>query len=166
MEKFTFASEERIHSIIEGAEKKQVVGQFQRCRRLLRLRLSTCLKIHLPLPASDDGFESKGPEAVLPTEAAIQFETNQDFSEELQEGVFAPDKDCQKHVTVHPIAETPNKKVKRKITHEDVLEQQYKALIAKQENLQLRKRKLELEMFLLEQKLCSIPAQVSINLSP
>ena len=107
-----------------------------------------------------------GPEAVLPTEAAIQFETNQDLSEELQEGVFAPDKDCQKHVTVHPIAETPNKKVKRKITHEDVLEQQYKALIAKQENLQLKKRKLELEVFLLEQKLCSIPAQVSINLSP
>ena len=36
-----------------------------------------------------------GPEAVLPTEAAIQFETNQDLSEELQEGVFAPTKSAK-----------------------------------------------------------------------
>ena len=96
----------------------------------------------------------------------MEFEKNQDVSEDLQEVVFAPDKECQKQVTVLPIVETPKKKFKRKITHEDVLEQQYKALIAKQENLQLKKRKLELEVFLLEQKLCSIPAQVSINLSP
>ncbi|KAK2548526.1 hypothetical protein P5673_031312 [Acropora cervicornis] len=72
-----------------------------------------------------DGFESKGLEAVLPTEAAIEFEKKRDLSEELQEGVFAPDKDCQKQVTVLPIAETPNKKVKPKISHEHVLEQQY-----------------------------------------
>lgn len=93
---------------------------------------------------------------------------NQDVPEDLQEVVlFAPDKECQKQdKTVLPIVETPKKQVKRKITHEDVLEQQYKALIAKQENLQLKKRKLELEVFLLEQKVCSIPAQVSINLSP
>ena len=71
-----------------------------------------------------------GLEAVLPTKAAIEFEKRQDLSEELQEGVFAPDKDCQKQVTVPPIAETPNKKV----------EQQYIALIAKQENLQLTKK--------------------------
>ena len=43
------------------------------------------------------------------------------------EGVFNHDKECQKQVTVLPTAETLNKKVKRKITHEDVLEQQYKA---------------------------------------
>lgn len=107
-----------------------------------------------------------GPEAVLPAdEAALE---NQDVPEDLQEVVlFAPDKECQKQdKTVLPIVETPKKQVKRKITHEDVLEQQYKALIAKQENLQLKKRKLELEVFLLEQKVCSIPAQVSINLSP
>lgn len=58
------------------------------------------------------------------------------------------------------------KKMKRKITHEDVLQEQYRALIAKQENLKIKKRKLELEVFLLEQRVCSIPAQVSINLSP
>ena len=60
-----------------------------------------------------------------------------------------------------------NKKNKRKITQEEILEKQYKALIAKQENLKLEKRKLELEVSLLEQKVCSIPGyQVSINLSP
>lgn len=53
-----------------------------------------------------------GPEAVLPTEAAIEFEKNPDLSEDLQEGLFAHDKECQKQVTVLPIAETPNKKVK------------------------------------------------------
>ena len=59
------------------------------------------------------------------------------------------------------------KKNKRKITQDDILEEQYKALIAKQENLKLKKRKLELEVLLLEQKTCSIPGyQVSINLSP
>ena len=59
------------------------------------------------------------------------------------------------------------KKSKRKITQEDILEEQYKALIAKQENLKLKKRKLELEVSLLEQKVYSVPGyQVSINLSP
>ena len=57
------------------------------------------------------------------------------------------------------------KKSKRKTTQDDVLEAQYKALILKQENLKLKKRKLELEVFLLEQRSCSIPT-VSINLSP
>ena len=57
------------------------------------------------------------------------------------------------------------KKMKSKITHEDVLQEQYRALIAKQENLKIKKRKLELEVFLLEQRVCSIPAQVSIKLS-
>lgn len=32
------------------------------------------------------------------------------------------------------------KKYKRKITQEDILEEQYKALIAKQENLKLKKK--------------------------
>jgi len=59
------------------------------------------------------------------------------------------------------------KKNKGNITQDDILEEQYKALIAKQENLKLTKRKLELEVLLLEQKTCSIPGyQVSINLSP
>ena len=71
---------------------------------------------------------------------------NQDVPEDWQEVVlFAPDKECQKQdKTVLPIVETPKKQVKRKITHEDVLEQQYKALIAKQENLQLKKKKIRI----------------------
>ena len=55
--------------------------------------------------------------------------------------------------------ENKRKRSKRKISHENVLEEQYKALILKQE-------KLELEVFLLEQRACLIPTQVSINLSP
>ena len=45
------------------------------------------------------------------------------------------------------------RKVKKRITHNDVLELQFKALVAKQENLTLKKRKLELEVYLLEQKI-------------
>lgn len=41
---------------------------------------------------------------------------------------------------------------KRKVTQEDVLEQQYKALQLKQENLLLKKRKLQLEVLLLEKR--------------
>lgn len=41
---------------------------------------------------------------------------------------------------------------KKRTSHDDVLEQQFKALVAKQENLTLKKRKLELEVYLLEQK--------------
>ena len=41
---------------------------------------------------------------------------------------------------------------KRKITASDILEQQYKALLLKQENLRLKKRKLELQVYLLEQR--------------
>ena len=48
------------------------------------------------------------------------------------------------------------KKNKRKITQEEILEEQYKGLIAKQENLKLKKRKLELEVSLWEQKVCSL----------
>lgn len=62
--------------------------------------------------------------------------------------------------------EEMKKKGKTKITHKDVLEQQCKALIAKQENLSLKKKKLELKVFLLEQRVSSIPAQLSINVNP
>ena len=44
------------------------------------------------------------------------------------------------------------RKVKKRITNDDVLEQQFKALVAKRENLTLKMRKLELELYLLEQK--------------
>ena len=49
--------------------------------------------------------------------------------------------------------EKKKRKVKKRITHDDVLEQQYNALLVKQENLNLKKRKLELEVYLLEQKM-------------
>ena len=46
--------------------------------------------------------------------------------------------------------EKKKRKVKKRITHDDVLEQQFKVLVAKQENLTFKKRKLELEVYLLE----------------
>ena len=79
-----------------------------------------------------------GPEAALPGETAVIFEATEDED---------------------PVPQSPQKspqKAKRKlgatITHNDVLREQYKALIAKQENLKLKKRKLQLEVFLLEQR--------------
>ena len=77
-------------------------------------------------------------------------------------------KDVRETNEVAQTAETDKKRrkrSKRKISHENVLEEQFKALILKQENLTLMK-KLELEVFLLEQRACLIPTQVSINLSP
>ena len=44
------------------------------------------------------------------------------------------------------------RKGKKQITYDDVLEQQFNALVAKQENLALKKRKLELELYLFEQE--------------
>ena len=78
-------------------------------------------------------------------------------------------KDVQETHEVAQTAETDEKKrkrSKRKISHDYVLQAKYKASILKQENLTLKKRKLELEVFLLEQRACLIPTQVSINLSP
>ena len=48
-----------------------------------------------------------------------------------------------------------SKKRKQKITQEDVIGEQYKALMLKSENLALKKRKLELEVFVLEKKVLS-----------
>ena len=48
--------------------------------------------------------------------------------------------------------EKKQRKVKKRITQDDILEQQFKALVTKQENLTLKKRKLELQVYLLEQK--------------
>lgn len=48
--------------------------------------------------------------------------------------------------------EKRKRKGKKQITYDDVLEQQFNALVAKQENLALKKRKLELELYLLEQE--------------
>ena len=87
--------------------------------------------------------------------------------EQLQEAVEEEPKPQEVKLVNVQKANYQSKKNKRKITQEEILEEQYKALIAKQENLKLKKRKLELEVSLLEQKVCSIPGyQVSINLSP
>ena len=43
-------------------------------------------------------------------------------------------------------------KRKRKVTQDQVLEEQYKTLLLKQENLKLQRRKLQLEVTLLEGK--------------
>ena len=112
-----------------------------------------------------------GPEANLPTEAAEQVpttvEVNNSLFEQLQEAVQEGPKPQEVKVVNVQKAENQSKKNKRKITQEDILEEQYKAQIAKQENLKLKKRKLELEVSLLEQKVYSVPGyQVSINLSP
>lgn len=116
-------------------------------------------------------FYFLGPEANLPTEVAEQVptrvEVNNSLFEQLQEAVQDGLKPQEVKVVNVQKAKNPSKKHKRKITQEEILEAQYKALIAKQENLKLKKRKLELEVSLLEQKVCSVPGyQVSINLSP
>lgn len=87
--------------------------------------------------------------------------------EQLQEAVEEGPKPQEVKVVNVQKAENKNQKNKRKITQEEIPGEQYKALIAKQENLKLKKRKLELEVSLLEQKVCSVPGyQVAINLSP
>ena len=45
------------------------------------------------------------------------------------------------------------KQKRKKITHDLVLEQQFNTLLLKQENLKLKKRKLELEVLLLEERI-------------
>ena len=92
-------------------------------------------------------------------------EVNNSLFEQLQEAVQDGPKPQEVKVVNVQKAENQSKKNRRKITQEDILEVHYKALIAKQENLKLKKRKLELEVF--QQKVSSVPGyQVSINLSP
>lgn len=64
---------------------------------------------------------------------------------------------------------------KKRITQGDVLREQYKALHIKQDNVLLKKRKLELEIFLLEERLkggfishpqCQQQTLTTIKLSP
>ena len=60
---------------------------------------------------------------------------------------------------------------KRKITQDQVLEEQYKALLLKQNNLKLQTKKLELEIALLElqvkrEKESCLPLATVANLSP
>ena len=59
-----------------------------------------------------------------------------------------------------------NHKQRKVITQDQVLAEQYKALLLKQENLKLENRKLELEVALLENKVKGEYALTTINLSP
>ena len=90
-------------------------------------------------------FYSLSPEANLPTEATEQVpttaEVNNDLFEQLQEAVQDGPKPQEVRVVDVQKAENQNKQKKRKITQEDIVEEQYKALIAKQENLKLKKKK-------------------------
>lgn len=84
--------------------------------------------------------------------------------------------ECRSEVEVPDILSNKNskegkcsgKRKSRKVTQEQVLEEQYKALQLKQENLKLKKRKLELEVALLEGKVnkSSEMEFATINLSP
>ena len=89
-------------------------------------------------------FYFLGPEASLPTEAAGQVpttgEVNNSLFEQLQEAVEEEPKPQELKVVNVQKANSQSKKNKRKITQEEILEEQYKALIAKQENLKLKKK--------------------------
>ena len=69
-------------------------------------------------------------------------EVNNNLFEQLQEAVQEGTKLQEVKVVNIQKPENQNKKNKRKITQDDILQEQYKALIAKQENLKLKKRKL------------------------
>ena len=65
------------------------------------------------------------------------------------------------------------KQKRKKITHDLVLEQQLNTLILKQDNLKLKKKKLELEVLLLEERIMretvvgqTIQPLTAINVSP
>lgn len=62
--------------------------------------------------------------------------------EQLQEAVQDGPKPQEVKVVNVQKAENQSKKNKRKITQEDILEEQYKAVIVKQENLKLKKGNL------------------------
>ena len=89
-------------------------------------------------------FHSSGPETNLPTETAEQgpttVEVNDNLLYQLQEAVQEEPKPQEVKVVHVQKAENQSKKNKRKITQDNILEEQYKALIAKQENLKFKKK--------------------------
>ncbi|KAK2567711.1 t-SNARE domain-containing protein 1 [Acropora cervicornis] len=66
--------------------------------------------------------------------------------------VSAEDVEQEKRCIVVQESEGKFKPKRKKITHDLVLEQQFNTLLLKQENLKLKKRKLELEVLLLEER--------------
>ena len=67
-------------------------------------------------------------------------EVNNSLFEQVQEAVEEEPKPQEVKVVNVQKANYQSKKNKRKITQEEILEEQYKALIAKQENLKFKKK--------------------------
>ncbi|PFX24773.1 hypothetical protein AWC38_SpisGene10618 [Stylophora pistillata] len=92
-----------------------------------------------PAPKMPSALTAKALKQTYPTEAAEQVVTtvqvNNSFFEQLQEAIQDGPKPQEVKVVNAQKAENQSKKNKRKITQKDILEEQYKALIAKQENL-------------------------------
>ena len=67
--------------------------------------------------------------------------------------VSAEDVEQEKRCIVVQESEGKCKQKRKKIRHDRVLEQQFNTLILKQDNLKLKKKKLELEVLLLEERI-------------
>ena len=72
---------------------------------------------------------------------------------QLATAVSAKDVEQEKPCIVVQESEGKCKPKRKKITHDLVLEQQFNTLLLKQDNLKLKKRKLELEVLLLEERI-------------
>ena len=127
-----------------------------------------------------------GPEAVIPSESAAgpsmydDHSTSNDVEKSghstpspvsLSEAPVFIDKPPMSPASTRIGLKRKIKQIRKKkmVTHEDVLEEQYKTLIAKQENIALKKRKLQLQVYLLEQRVrehSPNPLFTTINLSP
>ena len=147
----------------------QFLQDLQRCNFFVRI-CAILLGLH-------DDSSNLGWCPSSPSENKIADETPNSVAEK-------PDELISKHEAVtkvvedtasckKTIKEVSEKPPKRKITHDMVLEEQYKALLLKQSNLKLNKKKLELEIALLEQKCANIKEtetcgnlMTTINLSP
>lgn len=109
--------------------------------------------------------------AETPVEVAVngvdKVDTDElEFCEEVTEVVnpIVPDPARKNSKEVCDLKRNNHKQ--HKVTQDQVLAEQYKALLLKQENLKLEKRKLELEVALLENKVKGEYALTTINLSP
>ena len=92
-------------------------------------------------------------------------------TEVVQPIIVEKEKPCI--VVQDAVCEGKFKSKRRKITHDLVLEQQFNTLLLKQENLRLQKRKLELEVSLMEERVKgdsvigrNIHPLTTINVSP
>ena len=98
-----------------------------------------------------------------------------EVSEEAQSAtaVSAEEVEQEKPCIVVQESEGKCKPKRKEIPHDLVLEQQFNTLLLKQDNLKLKKKKLELEVLLLEERIereivvrQTIQPQTTINVSP